>query len=405
MPRVSSAPEDAHSPFHDVAQKIAKYVEQDSGEIDSIYCEQNNKGLLFAVQGDRERRYLFRDLDGASNASPESCGEGGGLYSFDALAGASFTKPEAVINGLIFEGETVLIAGRPKVGKSRLVQQMALAVTRGTTFLGMAIPRERCVLMVDLENRPWAIRERLIRMAGGFGDGSGLFVWCANSLSADTLNATSAGVQKLALLVEQTGADLLIIDPWRLWLGKDENNAEEVVRGLRVLSSLRQSRPNLTIIIVHHVRKERFETARNLLVDPYLWADAVSGHHSLSSHVDGVLGLERQRDGDGEERIAFGGIARNIEPTTMLLEDNTETLGFEVLHSDAALDLVLTNVERDFWKIAVKRRRFTYTELVREAKTTNKKTVTTMLRKAEAQGLLRHDGATYEVVRSDTERN
>ena len=97
MHRVSSAPEDARSPFHDVAQKIAKYVEQDSGEIDSIYCEQNNKGLLFAVQGDRERRYLFCDLDGASKASsPESFGEGEGLYSFDALAGASFTRPEAV---------------------------------------------------------------------------------------------------------------------------------------------------------------------------------------------------------------------------------------------------------------------------------------------------------------------
>src|SRR6202023_3637929 len=102
------------------------------------------------------------------------------------------------------------------------------------------------------------------------------------------------------------------IDPWRLFLGKDENNAEEVVNGLKRLSRLRSSHPLLAIVIVHHVRKDKFENPRNLLAEPRLWTDAISGHHALSSHLNACYGLERQRMEDGgDELIVFGGVARN----------------------------------------------------------------------------------------------
>ncbi len=87
-------------------------------------------------------------------------------------------------------------------------------------------------------------------------------------------------------------------------------------------TAFREFNPLLTIIVVHHVRKDRFESPRNLLADARLWIESVSGHYALASHVDACFGLERQRDNDGEEWIAFGGIARNTEPRTMLLEDD-----------------------------------------------------------------------------------
>ncbi len=131
-------------------------------------------------------------------------------------------------------------------------------------------------------------------------------------------------------MIQKTQADVLIIDPWRLWLGADENDAERVVKGLRALSSLRESRPTLTIIIIHHVRKDRSDFPRKLLTDPNLWVESVSGHHALPSHVDACYGLERQREGNGEDLIVFAGIARNTDPRVLLLEDDEETLRFEV---------------------------------------------------------------------------
>ncbi len=177
-----------------------------------------------------ESKFMMSPFQGGAGrwveGETDTCTGGLGLYSFEELAALQVPKPEPLIESLVFAGETVLIAGRPKVGKSRLVHQMALALVRGTQFLGMSVPTAKRVLLVDLENRPWAIRDRLIRMSGESPKAPGLFVWCANSLTADVLNSTSEGIARLRNLIEQTGAEVVIIDPWRLWLAGDENSAE-----------------------------------------------------------------------------------------------------------------------------------------------------------------------------------
>ena len=166
-------------------------------------------------------------------------------YTFEELKELELPKPTPIIENLIHPGETILIAGRPKVGKTRLVQQMALSMAEGVPFLGNRVPRPLRILMVDLEDRPWAIRDRLIRMSGDRVT-NGLFIACAESLSSDHLNSSPEGLSRLRATILKYEIEVLIIDPWRLWLGKDENNAEEVVRGLKAsLASLRDVRPEL----------------------------------------------------------------------------------------------------------------------------------------------------------------
>jgi AAA domain len=366
-------PKNFADPLADVGAQITRYLESESGSetVESVFCKPNGKGLFIAVEieGGSKRRYLLCDLDGQSVDVGESTDSG--LHSFEELKALDLPKPEPIIENLVFVGETVLVAGRPKVGKTRLVHQMAFSIVGGAPFLGMDVPTRRRVLIVDLENKAGAIRDRLVRMAGG-ASAPGLFVWSARSLSEDVINATPEGISRLLQMIEKTAAEVLIIDPWRLWLGKDENNAEEVVRGLRALFSLRESYPLLTIIIVHHVRKEKFESPRKLLADPRLWVESVSGHHALISHVDACYGLERQREDDGEEWIVFGGIARNTDPRTLLLEDDEDTLRFEVRHSEDALEAVLTKKEREIWSAAVKLANFGFNELAETAGATNR---------------------------------
>jgi hypothetical protein len=390
MPKVSSAPEDAINGLDVVARDVRRYLELSTrGCTYPAFTNETDYGLFVKVG---ESQHILSPYRGGQAAVLR--GIVSGLLSFEELKALEIERPEPVITDLVFEGETVLIAGRPKVGKSRIVHQMALAIVRGTEFLGMGVPRARAALIVDLENRPWAIRDRLMRMAGNEPHVTGPFVWCANSLAADVLNATAEGIATLKSLIEQAGAEVVIIDPWRLWLGGDENSAEDVVNGLRALSCLRETRPNLTIIIVHHVRKDRFESPRNLLADPRLWIESVSGHYALASHVDSCFGLERQRDNDGEEWIAFGGIARNTEPRTILLEDDEDTLRFKVRCGEAVLEAILTTKEREIWKAAKKLKHiFGFNELVTSAGVTNRKAASSMLKKAESHGLIiRSDG-------------
>src|SRR5215467_3873633 len=129
------------------------------------------------------------------------------------------------------------------------------------------------------------------------------FVAVSETLADPRLTNTPEGIDYLNGLLDRTRADVLIIDPWRLWLGGDENNGEHVVKGLKALSELRRNRPKLTIIIVHHVRKEKAESPKRLLQDPRLWSDNLSGHHALISHAHAAFGLERSTEQDEEEMI------------------------------------------------------------------------------------------------------
>ena len=54
----------------------------------------------------------------------------------------TFDPPKEIIPGLLFEGLTALV-GKPKVGKSRLLLAIAVAITRGGKVLGLHSGRSR----------------------------------------------------------------------------------------------------------------------------------------------------------------------------------------------------------------------------------------------------------------------
>lgn len=192
---------------------------------------------------------------------------------------------------------------------------------------------------------------------------------------------------------------MLVIDTWRLLLGSvDENKAQVVVNGLTQLSKLRKRRPGLAIILIHHLRKQFANNPVSLREDPYTWIESVSGHHALVGHVDAAFGLEREIAADGEQLLVFGGVARNSASGSMLLEDDEETLLFSPASGIEALGRFLTTKENEFFRKAQQLRRFGFTELVKACNTTNKKTVTSMLRKAVTQLVIVKEGESYRLV-------
>ncbi len=398
MPKaVSLNPEDAYDPIGDAADRIAAYVaDQCEGEIDKIYCQPNNEGLYVAVNGDRTHRFQLTALEPCAEARRD-LHEADRTYTVGELLSLNLKSPPAFIEGLLHEGETIVIAGRQKVGKSRLVQQMALCLASGEPFLGMRVPNPVHVLMIDFENRLAPLSQRFRAMGGGSSGHERLRVWCAQSLDSTLPDASPEGAALLQRLVEQVQPDVLIIDPWRLWLGGDENDARDIVNGLKILSSARANLPRLAIVIVHHVRKEKFDSPKRLLQDPSLWADAVSGHHAFSSHVDACYGLERQMDEAEDPLIVFGGIARNSLPPTLILEED-ESLRFKVAANEAAALKVMTEAQRDVWAKIKRLRKFGFNQAVTAAETTNRKAVSAALKIAEGHGLLIKVGESYARV-------
>lgn len=233
----------------------------------------------------------------------------------DQLRTASFPRPEAVVEGLLYSGETSLIVGRPKVGKSRLTIQLALSLSRGTEFLSHPVRRQHRVLLLDFENRAVVAQDRFRKMSAAHEADQNIFIYAPETLIQNGVSLDGSGFANLLELVDVLAPDVLIIDTWRLLIGAaDENRSEAVLTGLIQLSSLRAGRPQLVVVLVHHLRKQDRNAPVNLRDDPYGWVESVSGHHALVGHVDCVWGLERELDKQGDELIVFGGIARNAAP-------------------------------------------------------------------------------------------
>jgi KaiC/GvpD/RAD55 family RecA-like ATPase len=318
------------------------------------------------------------------------------IYTLADLRTLNVPAPQPIIEGLLNEGETILLVGRPKIGKSRLVQQLTLDLTRSQSFLGYQIPAARRVLLLDLENRPSGVKARFAAMSIPDDAADALVsVYAPETLADDGVNSSQQGMIYLHSLVTAANPDVLIIDTWRLFARGDENDARTTVDALKNLSLIRKHRPRLAVILVHHRRKSTDSQAK-LREDPYSWVESVSGHHALVGHVDACYGLERETSG-ADERIVFGGVARNTPTSAVLLDEDEQTLRFNVCSGEHAAKTVMTPTEQLIWDAAKTLGQFTHGELLTAAKTTNKKAVSAVLRKAQDHGVLRKRGTHYVV--------
>jgi hypothetical protein len=308
------------------------------------------------------------------------------------LRAEHFNPPTCIVEDVLAEGETIALVGRPKAGKSRLGQQLALNLSRGQSFLGHKIPQPRTVLYLDLENRPEGVRSRFQKLSRSDDADKRIFVYAPETLAENPINMrTDEGFNSLQQVVADIRPDVLVVDTWRLILCGDENKTEVVLAALKRLSALRTSLPKLGTVLIHHLRKQQGDNSAHLRVDPSTWVENASGHYCFIGHVDACYGLEREVCATtGDELIVFGGVARNAAPRTLLLEDDPETLMFTVSVGEDAAERLFTTKENETWSRLRSRTHFSFTGAVEITGSKNKKMIVSTLRKAETLGLVEH---------------
>lgn len=224
------------------------------------------------------------------------------LTSFNArdLMQMEFEPVRYVVPGYIAEGCTIL-AGAPKLGKSWLVLQAAVAVARGGTCLGGQC-EQGDVLYLALEDNPRRLKERLI-MQNRF-DGL-LRRGMPECLQFETEwpQADRGGIAKIEeWLKAHPNAKLVIIDVLKMFRAARKGNKNaydldyEDIRPLTRLAGIYK----VAIVVVHHTNKGA-HTA-----DPF---DRVSGTGGISGAADATLTLERNEGG----LVELYGRGRDIE--------------------------------------------------------------------------------------------
>ncbi|OHB80693.1 MAG: hypothetical protein A2W31_12910 [Planctomycetes bacterium RBG_16_64_10] len=147
-----------------------------------------------------------------------------------------------------------VIGGAPKCAKTWLGLDLALSVATGTACLGRyAVPRPGPVLIYLAEDALALVRERVEGIARHRGlelVGVDIYVITAPSLRLDR----EPHRQRLLETAQRLRPRLLLLDPLVRLHGVDENNAGEVAELLAYFRLL-QRRLDLSVILVHHTRK------------------------------------------------------------------------------------------------------------------------------------------------------
>jgi KaiC/GvpD/RAD55 family RecA-like ATPase len=320
-------------------------------------------------------------------------------FTLNELSAMGLKKPKPVVDGMLNEGETALLVARPKTGKTRLAQQLSVALASGSDFLGMSIAGVHRVLYIDLESQPEDIIGHFQAIAGSAWEQvkSSISVYAVQSLAESSVGLDDVGLGKLIALIDKANADFLVIDNWRLVANGQENDAGDVVQSLRALSRLRSAYPKLTVLILHHLRKdgkeERYKSS--LRTDPQAWLDRVSGSLALVAHTDASYGLER--DAGEDDMLILNGVRRSGQAPLLLLQSDESTLRFELVSDpETAEKSVFTKAQHDLWKALPAR--FTWAQGVAVAGKTRKRILSSLLRRAMENKLLVKSSAGDEPV-------
>jgi hypothetical protein len=193
------------------------------------------------------------------------------------LLDADFPEPQWAVPGLVPAGLTIL-AGRPKIGKSWLALQIAIAVGTGGMVLDRRVTAGR-VLYLALEDNERRLKERASKQ--------GMTRNAAVRFETTWRKLTEGGLDDLYSAIREDGITLAVIDTLGRALGRadqaDLADMTELVGGLQEYAVSH----DMAILVIDHHRKPA-----GFAGDP---VDDIVGSTAKSAVADAVLGLFKEQ--------------------------------------------------------------------------------------------------------------
>jgi hypothetical protein len=188
-------------------------------------------------------------------------------------------EKEWIWDGILPAGGLSLVAAKPKVGKTTLALQLAVAVSRGTMFLGRKT-RQATVIYLALEEH----RDEVQKILSQLGVAE-------EPLYIHFGPAPAKAMEEIQSLIEEKGAKFLVIDILQKFCRvKDLNDYAQVTRTLEPLMAIAR-KIDCHIQFTHHAgKKERSD------------GDDIIGSTGLLGGVDTSIHIKKR---NRESRIFF----------------------------------------------------------------------------------------------------
>jgi hypothetical protein len=155
--------------------------------------------------------------------------------------------------GLLPPQGILFVGGEPKVGKSLLVANLALALAAGEDRAGFTVPAARRVLVCQFELPVAQFVSRLAAMRRSLGTAADQNLLVDTHAVGHLLSAPQ-GLNHFLVAAREASAEVIVLDPLYSAHDQDENDTRSMAALCQSLLRLRDA-SRAALIVVHPVRK------------------------------------------------------------------------------------------------------------------------------------------------------
>ncbi len=212
----------------------------------------------------------------------------------ELLRASPAPQPCLVEPGLLPPQGILFCGGEPKIGKSILVTNLALALAAGSSRTGFQVPAPRRVLICQFElpTEQFAARLAQMRQPLGAGADANLFI---DTRAAGHLLSTPQGLNHFLAAAQTAAAEVIVLDPLYSTHDQDENDTRAMAALCQTLLRLRDA-SKAALIVIHHLRKS---------VSRYEVGSAFRGSGALNAVGDSYVLLARPSEDPNVVELRF----------------------------------------------------------------------------------------------------
>jgi hypothetical protein len=203
--------------------------------------------------------------------------------SLRALLAQDLTPPPLIVEGLLFEGENLILGAPSKVGKSFFAIAMAICVAHGLPFHGYKTTKYN-VLYINFELNAGSFGRRVVEILKTMGVEApeNIQVWNRRGEQ----NTYHHIIAELRIFLKRMGGKwLIIVDPLYMIYGGDmeENALKDFQIVMNAFDQLGKEVGGTTVVVVHHFPKGDF-AKKDVL-------DRMSGTGGIARRMDDIATL------------------------------------------------------------------------------------------------------------------
>lgn len=250
-----------------------------------------------------------------------------GIFKADEILDMDFPEIEWVVPGVMPVG-LGLLAGKPKVGKSWLALQIALAIGAGGRVFDQKVDQGK-VLILALEDSARRLKNRLLKL--NWPRGLPVEIMPMGHFRDQLGYLENGGGERLAERINREKYRAVLVDTFSKAINVDQNDRAPVDRALAPLLEMAHANYCAVEIVDHH-------SAKNSISTPDAVAD-VFGSTAKGANADCIMGLYRKRGVRGGKLMITG---RDVEEKTLKLYFDVQTGAWQCEGVETEEDFGLT---------------------------------------------------------------